>query len=88
MFAKLSGPAGGWPEGTDRHRPTKGSGSRRACLAMVFKLAMAAERRWRRLNANPGGLAAGPQEIVATNREKEQKSSLYHQRTVAMSVDW
>ena len=34
-----------------RHRKTKGSGSRSACLAMVFKLMQAAERKWRRLNA-------------------------------------
>lgn len=33
-----------------RHRRTKGNGSRRACLAMVFKLAQAAEKRWRKLN--------------------------------------
>jgi len=33
-----------------RHRRTKGNGSRAACLAMVFKLAKAAERSWRRLN--------------------------------------
>ncbi|HGY90310.1 MAG TPA: hypothetical protein ENK43_03955 [Planctomycetes bacterium] len=33
-----------------RHRQTKGSGSRRACLGMVFKLALCAERKWRRLN--------------------------------------
>ncbi len=33
-----------------RHRHTKGSGSRVACLAMVFKLAEAAEKKWRRLN--------------------------------------
>lgn len=31
---------------------TKGSGSRTACLTMVFKLAQAAERKWRRLNAH------------------------------------
>jgi transposase-like protein len=35
-----------------RHRRTKGSGSRTACLAMVFKLALAAEKRWRRLNGS------------------------------------
>ncbi|MCP4659965.1 MAG: IS256 family transposase [bacterium] len=35
-----------------RHRRTKGSGSRTACLTMVFKLARAAERRWRRLNGS------------------------------------
>ncbi|MFC1595382.1 transposase [Gemmatimonadota bacterium] len=34
-----------------RHRKTKGSGSRTACLTMVFKLVQAAERKWRRLNA-------------------------------------
>jgi transposase-like protein len=33
-----------------RHRRTKGNGSRAACLAMVFKLAQAAERSWRKLN--------------------------------------
>ena len=35
-----------------RHRRTKGSGSRMACLTMVFKLALAAEKRWRRLNGS------------------------------------
>ena len=34
-----------------RHRRTKGNGSRLACLAMVFKLTQAAEKKWRRLNA-------------------------------------
>jgi transposase-like protein len=29
---------------------TKGSGSRTACLTMVFKLAQVAEKHWRRLN--------------------------------------
>ena len=33
-----------------RHRRTKGSGSRAACLAMVFKLAEAAQKSWRKLN--------------------------------------
>jgi len=33
-----------------RTKRTKGSGSRKACLAMVFKLAQAAERKWRKLN--------------------------------------
>ncbi len=33
-----------------RHRRTKGNGSRRACLAMMFKLAQSAERRWRMLD--------------------------------------
>lgn len=35
-----------------RHRQTKGCGSRTATLAMVFKLAREAERRWRKLNAH------------------------------------
>ena len=33
-----------------RHDKTKGNGSRRACLAMVFKLMQSAEKRWRKLN--------------------------------------
>jgi len=35
-----------------RHRRTKGSGSRTACLTMVFMLARAAEKHWRRLNGS------------------------------------
>lgn len=35
-----------------RHRKTKGSGSRRTCLAMMFKLAQSAQKRWRRLNGH------------------------------------
>lgn len=35
-----------------RHRRTKGSGSRRASLAMMFKLAQAAQKSWRRLNGH------------------------------------
>ena len=34
-----------------RHRRTKGSATRRACLGMVFKLVQSAERHWRRLTA-------------------------------------
>ncbi len=33
-----------------RHRRTKGSGSRRTSLAMMFKLGQSAAKRWRRLN--------------------------------------
>jgi transposase-like protein len=33
-----------------RHRRTKGSGSRAACLTMVFKLMQSAAKRWRLLN--------------------------------------
>jgi transposase-like protein len=35
-----------------RHRRTKGSGTRRTSLAMMFKLARTAEKRWRRLNGH------------------------------------
>lgn len=35
-----------------RHRRTKGSGSRVACLAMVFKIVEAAAKRWRRLKSS------------------------------------
>lgn len=35
-----------------RHRKTKGNGTRRASLAMLFKLAQSAEKRWRRLNGH------------------------------------
>ncbi|MCP3914877.1 MAG: IS256 family transposase [bacterium] len=35
-----------------RTKRTKGSGSRVACLTMVFKLAQAAERKWRKLNGH------------------------------------
>jgi len=33
-----------------RHRRTKGNGTRRACLAMMFKLAQSAQRGWRLLD--------------------------------------
>jgi putative transposase len=35
-----------------RHNRTKGNGTRRACLVMVFKLVDAAEKRWRRLDGS------------------------------------
>lgn len=35
-----------------RHRRTKGNGTRRASLTMMFKLAQSAEKRWRRLNGH------------------------------------
>lgn len=35
-----------------RHRKTKGSGSRRASLAMMFKLGMSAQKKWRRLRGH------------------------------------
>jgi len=35
-----------------RHRRTKGNGTRRASLAMMFKLAQSAQKGWRRLNGH------------------------------------
>jgi len=35
-----------------RHRKTKGSGSRKACLAMVYKLMESASKSWRSLNGS------------------------------------
>jgi putative transposase len=35
-----------------RHRRTKGNGTRRASLAMMFKLAQSAQKHWRRLNGH------------------------------------
>jgi putative transposase len=35
-----------------RHRKTKGSGNRKASLVMMFKLAEAAAKRWRRLDGH------------------------------------
>lgn len=35
-----------------RHKRTKGSGSRRTSLAMMFKLAQSAQKRWRKLNGH------------------------------------
>jgi putative transposase len=35
-----------------RHRRTKGNGTRKACLTMVFKLMQSAQKRWRLLNGS------------------------------------
>ncbi len=54
-----------------RHRRTKGNGSRRACLAMVFRLCLSAEKRWRRLNGHEliHDVIAG---VTFTDGEKQQ----------------
>jgi transposase-like protein len=54
-----------------RHRRTKGNGSRRACLAMVFRLCQSAEKRWRRLNGHEliQDVIAG---VTFTDGEKQQ----------------
>ena len=50
---------------------TKGCGTRAACLAMVFKLAQCAERRWRRLNRSEllGDVIRG---VIFTDGIKDQ----------------
>jgi transposase-like protein len=35
-----------------RTKKTKGSGSRKACMTMVFKLVQSASKRWRALNGS------------------------------------
>lgn len=54
-----------------RHDKTKGNGSRRACLAMVFKLCASAQKRWRRLNGHDliPEIIAG---VVFVDGEKEK----------------
>lgn len=54
-----------------RHARTKGNGSRRACLAMVFKLCESAQRRWRKLNEHEliQDVIAG---VIFTDGEKPQ----------------
>lgn len=54
-----------------RHRKTKGNGSRKACLAMVFRLCQSAEKRWRRLNGHEliQDIIAG---VTFTDGEKQQ----------------
>ena len=57
-----------------RHRRTKGSGSRVACLAMVFKLCESAARHWRLLN----GATLLPEVIAGVkfiNGEKAEKNA-------------
>lgn len=54
-----------------RHHKTKGNGSRKACLAMVFKLAESAQKSWRKLNRHEliQELIAG---VTFTDGEKQQ----------------
>jgi transposase-like protein len=56
-----------------RHDKTKGNGSRRACLAMAFKLCESAHSRWRRLNGHEliQDVIAG---VTFTDGEKQQAS--------------
>ena len=57
-----------------RHRRTKGNGSRKACLTMVFKLVQAAEKKWRFLNGSqliPDVI----QGVRFINGEREEKAA-------------
>ena len=57
-----------------RHRRTKGNGSRKACLTMVFKLVLAAEKKWRLLNGSqliPDVI----QGVRFINGEREEKAA-------------
>lgn len=57
-----------------RHRRTKGSGSRVACLAMVFKLCESAAKHWRSLNGSkllPDVIAG----VKFVNGEKPEKDA-------------
>ena len=58
-----------------RHRRTKGSGSRSACLAMVFKLVQSAEKKWRRLK--------GYQKIVLMLEGRVFKDGIMQERDAA-----
>jgi putative transposase len=58
-----------------RHRRTKGSGSRAACLAMVFKLVQSAEKKWRRLK--------GYQKIVLVLEGRVFKDGIMQERDAA-----
>ena len=54
-----------------RHKRTKGNGSRKACLAMVYKLATSAAKGWRKLNGSdriPDVIAG----VVFTDGERKE----------------
>ena len=61
-----------------RTSKTKGGSSRKAVLAMVYKHAMSAEQRWRRLNGSEhlGALIEGVQFKDGINSQAEQQSSI------------
>ena len=57
-----------------RHKRTKGNGSRKACLAMVFKLAQSAAKGWRKLNGSdriPDVIAG----VVFTDGERKEQQA-------------
>lgn len=58
-----------------RHKRTKGNGTRRTSLAMMFKLAQSAEKRWRRLR--------GHQQIIHVIEGRSFKDGILQQETAA-----
>lgn len=58
-----------------RHKRTKGSGTRRTSLAMMFKLAQSAEKRWRRLR--------GYEQILHLLRGDTFKNGIHQQESAA-----
>jgi len=58
-----------------RHKRTKGSGTRRTSLAMMFKLAQCAEKRWRRLR--------GHKQIIHILEGRSFKDGILQQETAA-----
>lgn len=58
-----------------RHKRTKGNGTRRTSLAMMFKLAQSAEKRWRRLR--------GHQQILHVIEGRSFKDGLLQQESAA-----
>lgn len=57
-----------------RHRRTKGSGSRKACLTMVFKRVLAAQKKWRVLNGSKL-LPDVIQGVCFVNGEREKQAA-------------
>ena len=57
-----------------KHKMTKGSGTRHACLTMVFKLMESALTRWRALN-DSSLLADVIKGVVFVDGEKEENTA-------------
>jgi putative transposase len=73
-----------------RQRATKGAGSRAAGLAMAFKLLLAAERRWRKLNGasllplvREGALFRDGTRVERKDKTKSKDEQLHQEEKVA-----
>ena len=60
-----------------RHNKTKGNGSRKACLTMVFKLMQSASKRWRALNGSTliPDVIAGVQFVNGVKKKPDQAAA-------------